>query len=128
MKEKLILLGYRTDIPELISVMDLFCLPSWREGMSRSILEAMMMGKPILTTNIRGCREQVEHNKTGLIVPVKSELKIYESIEFLINNKNIRKMYGKNSRCKALKNYNEKKILSFQIKKIKEHKNHLLTK
>ena len=128
MKEKLMLLGYRTDIPELISVMDLFCLPSWREGMSRSILEAMMMGKPILTTNIRGCREQVEHNKTGLIVPVKSELKIYQSIEFLINNKNIRKMYGKNSRCKALKNYNEKKILSFQIKKIKEHKNHLLTK
>ena len=63
--------------------------------MSRSILEAMMMGKPILTTNIRGCREQVEHNKTGLIVPVKSELKIYQSIEFLINNKNIRKMYGK---------------------------------
>ena len=43
--------------------------------MSRSILEAMMMGKPILTTNIRGCREQVEHNKTGLIVPVKSRVK-----------------------------------------------------
>ena len=68
----MVTLGMRDDIPRLLSVMDLFCLPSWREGMPRTIIEAMMLGKPVLATDIRGSREEVVHEETGLIVPVRS--------------------------------------------------------
>ena len=91
MGDKLLLLGHRNDIPELLSILDIFCLPSWREGLSRSIIEAMFMAKPIITTNIRGCREQVDHKKNGLIIPIKSSKKIFNSIRFLINDPDIRK-------------------------------------
>ncbi len=121
MKNKLYLLGYREDVPDLLSIMDLFCLPSWREGLSRSIIEAMMMSKPVLTTNIRGCREQVEHNKTGLIVPQKSEIDLYNGMKFFIINKEKSILFGKRGRLKALKYFNEEDIVAFQIKTIKEH-------
>ena len=121
MNSKLVLTGYRTDIPELISIMDLYCLPSWREGMSRSIIEAMMMEKPILTTNIRGCREQVDHQITGLIVPIKSQEKLFCSMKYLIMNKKIRIKFGKLGRKKALKLYEEKNILELQMKIIKKY-------
>ena len=118
--DKLLLLGHRNDIPELLSILDIFCLPSWREGLSRSIIEAMFMAKPIITTNIRGCREQVDHKKNGLIIPIKSSKKIFNSIRFLINDPDIRKKFGKNARKKAIKFYDEKNVISFQIKIIKE--------
>ena len=65
---KILFLGQRT-IPVLLSAMDVFCLPSWREGMPRSIIEAMMMEKPVIATNIRGCREEVIDNRAGFLVP-----------------------------------------------------------
>ena len=65
-------IGYSDDMPNLINIMDIFCLPSHREGMPRSIIEAMMMGKPVVATNIRGSREEVINNITGLLVPVNN--------------------------------------------------------
>ena len=85
--DRLVSLGMRNDIPNLLSVMDLFCLPSWREGMPRTIIEAMMLGKPVLATDIRGSREEVVHEETGLIVPVRSSEAISQAIErFLLNS------------------------------------------
>ena len=78
------------------------------------------MAKPIITTNIRGCREQVDHKKNGLIIPIKSSKKIFNSVKFLINDPDTRKKFGKNARKKAIKFYDEKNVLSFQIKIIKE--------
>ena len=85
---KLIILGIREDIPEMISIMNLYCLPSWREGMPRSIIEAMMMGKPVLATNIRGSREEVVNNKTGLLVPVNSTQDLEKGMEALVSLSN----------------------------------------
>ena len=101
--DNLKLLGERKDIRELISIMDLFCLPSWREGMPRTIIEAMMMGKPVVGTNIRGSRELIIHKKTGLIVEVKKEKELAQGMRFFIENKKISKMYGLNGK-KELKN------------------------
>ena len=50
-------LGFRDNVPQLLAAIDIFVLPSYREGMPRSIIEAMMSGKPVIATNIRGCRE-----------------------------------------------------------------------
>ena len=118
MPQNLKLLGERTDIRELIAIMDLFCLPSWREGMPRTVIEAMMMKKPVIGTNIRGSRELIIHKKTGLIVPVKKEKELEKGMKFFIENKNICKIYGSYGRKRAEKLFDEDKIVLKQIKLI----------
>ena len=83
--------------------------------MPRTIIEAMMMAKPVIGTNIRGSRELIIHKKTGLILPVKNENKLKCGIEFFIRNKNKCKTYGLNGFKIARKNYDEDKIISKQI-------------
>ena len=60
--------GHREDIPELLSIMDIFVLPSYREGMPVSLLEAMAMELPVVATDIRGSREEVDET-CGILVP-----------------------------------------------------------
>jgi len=62
--------GMRDDMPELYALMDLLVLPSYREGFPRAPMEASAMGVPALVTDIRGCREAVEHGENGLRFPV----------------------------------------------------------
>lgn len=118
--KNLVLTGLRSDIPELISLMDVFCLPSWREGMPRTIIEAMMMQKPVIATDIRGSREEVDNNETGLLVPLYDSKKLAEAINQMKSNPNWAAELGKAGRNKALKKYDESKIISIQIKKITE--------
>jgi len=120
MKERLVALGLRNDIPELINAMDLFCLPSWREGMPRTIIEAMMMAKPVLATNIRGSREEVVHEETGLLVPVRSIDQLSYAIERFLINPSWGKKLGVAGRVRALKNYEEMEIVKLQLDKISE--------
>ena len=121
----LILTGYRSDIPELLNIMDLYVLPSWREGMPRSIIEAMMMGLPVLATDIRGSREEVIHNETGLLVPIKSPDLLAKSINELILNPIKTQQMGKNGRRRALEIYDEEKIIEFQLDIISKYQNRI---
>ena len=118
--ERLLLLGLRDDIPEVIAAMDLFCLPSWREGMPRTIIEAMMMAKPVVATNIRGSREEIVHEETGLLVPVRSPLKLAEAILRCANHPEWSKKLGVSGRERALRLYDERKVVSLQIDLIKQ--------
>ena len=79
-KEKIKLLGMRDDIPDLLCAADLFVLPSYREGLPRSIIEAMAMGKPIVATNVRGCREEVFPNVNGYLCKDKDSISLADSI------------------------------------------------
>ena len=121
-KEKLgtnlILTGWRTDIPELLSTMNVYCLPSWREGMPRTTIEAMMMQKPVIATDIRGSREEVESNETGLLVPVRNSRKLAAAIYRIYSNPEWASQLGLAGRKKALKHYDESKVISMQIEKI----------
>jgi len=113
--ERIIFLGKRNDIPEILSILNLYCLTSWREGMPRSIIEAMMMSKPVLATNIRGSREQVVNEKTGVIVPIKSSKDLEREMIRFIENKQRCREFGKEGRKKALEFYDEKKIVDLQV-------------
>ena len=118
--DRLVSLGMRDDIPRLLSVMDLFCLPSWREGMPRTIIEAMMLGKPVLATDIRGSREEVVHEETGLIVPVQSPEAITHAIgRFLLKPDWGRRM-GEAGRRRAVRIYDERKVVALQLDKIEK--------
>lgn len=119
LKNRMLFLGHRMDIPELISVMDVYCLPSWREGMPRSIIEAMMMAKPVIATNIRGSREEVDEGKTGLLVSTKNSDQLAEKFLYCFNSPEIMKKMGIAGRTKALSQYNENIIVNKQVKIIK---------
>ena len=114
-QERIILTGLRDDIPEILSAMDLFCLPSWREGMPRSIIEAMMMAKPVLATDIRGSREEVVQGKTGMLVAVGSPDELSDAIESFITNPNKGKDFGIAGRARALDLYDERKVVEKQL-------------
>ena len=117
---RLIDLGLRNDVARLISIMDIFCLPSYREGLPRTIIEAMFLKKPVVATDIRGCREEVIHNETGLLVPVRNHIALTNALDYLLLNLNIAKKMGESGSLVAQKLYNEKNIVQLQIKIIKE--------
>ena len=63
---------FRTDVPEVLNAIDVFCLPSLWEGMPIGLLEAMAMTKAVIVTAVDGSREIIQHDQNGLIVPVKN--------------------------------------------------------
>lgn len=78
-------LGKLADVRPTLNNIHVFVLPSYREGTSRSILEAMSIGKPIVTTNVPGCRQLVEDGKNGFLVEARSANSLIEGIEKVIN-------------------------------------------
>lgn len=104
-------LGWRNDVKELLALSDIFVLPSYREGVPRTLLEAGAMEKPIVTSDAIGCREVVENGKNGFIVPVKDYKTLAEKIEILIINECIRREFGKKSREKVVNEFNIKNIV-----------------
>jgi len=104
-------LGFRRDIKELISICDIFVLPSYREGVPRTLLEASAMGKAIVTTDAVGCREVVEDNKNGFLVPIKDYKELAKKIKILIDNPNLREQFGKYGRIKTKKEFDIKVVV-----------------
>ncbi|MEK4850298.1 glycosyltransferase family 4 protein [Paenibacillus sp. FSL H7-0756] len=79
-------LGEAKDVRPFIEAASVFVLPSYREGTPRTVLEAMAMGRAIITTDAPGCRETVVHGVNGFLVPVKDVNSIVEAMIFLIEN------------------------------------------
>lgn len=116
LKNRVRLLGYRQDIPELLRAADIFVLASHREGMPRSIIEAMMCGLPVVSTNIRGSREEVVDNETGLLVPVKDPDALSAALNALVSDEKKRQAFGTEGRKRALELYHEQKVIERQLK------------
>jgi|Deesub1362A_J573_1020465.scaffolds.fasta_scaffold00550_6 glycosyltransferase involved in cell wall biosynthesis len=108
--------GFREDIPKLLAIMDLFVLPSHREGMPRTLLEAMAAGKPVVATNIRGCREEVIHGVTGLLVPVRDPCALAEAIVKILSNPELAYAMGEAGQHRAQQEFDEAVVLERQIK------------
>ncbi len=103
-------LGMRGDIEEIMSCMDIYTLPSWREGFPRSAIEAAAMGLPIVTTNIRGCRQVVTDGKNGLLVARKSVSELASALEDLIKSEEKRLAMGQNGLDRAKIEFDEKRV------------------
>lgn len=110
------ILGFRDDIPQLMSSADIFILPSYREGLPRSIIEAMAMGKPIIATNIRGCREEVCDGVNGYLCEVKNTDDLAAKINMLLKEPGMIEKFGRNSRKLFLDKYDEQVALEKQLK------------
>jgi glycosyltransferase involved in cell wall biosynthesis len=108
-------LGYRRDVDELLRAADVFTLPSHREGMPRSIIEAMMSGLPVVATNIRGSREEVVDGETGFLVPVRDAGRLAVALQRLAADANLRRRMGMAARERALALYDEERVVTRQI-------------
>jgi glycosyltransferase involved in cell wall biosynthesis/ribosomal protein S18 acetylase RimI-like enzyme len=93
--------GWRTDLPDMLAAMDLFVLPSWREGLPRSAIEAAAMGLPMVLTDIRGCREVVRDGEEGTLVPPRDPRRLAEAIEALVSRPEERARRGAAARARA---------------------------
>lgn len=113
--DNVIFTGYRSDIPELLALSDIFCLPSYREGMPRSIIEAMAMECAVVATNIRGSREEVDHDENGYLVDVNNPIGLRNCILNLATNNEKMQAFKKRAREKAISLYDEKKVVETQL-------------
>lgn len=115
---RLVAPGLRQDVPELLAAMDVFCLPSWREGMPRTIIEAMMMAKPVLATDIRGAREEVVPEVTGLLVPTRNSMALSVAMQRFAADPDWGRQLGLAGRARALLLYDEAKVVARQLERI----------
>jgi lipopolysaccharide/colanic/teichoic acid biosynthesis glycosyltransferase/glycosyltransferase involved in cell wall biosynthesis len=108
--------GFVEDIPRVMAAIDLFVLPSHREGMPRTIIEAMASGKPVVATDIRGCREEVVNGLTGLLVPVKNPAALAAAIVCVLSNLELAYEMGKQGRQRACALFDEGTVLDRQVR------------
>jgi glycosyltransferase involved in cell wall biosynthesis len=104
-------LGYKKEMAPIYNDSDIVVLPSYREGMPKTLIEACAAGRPIVTTDAIGCRECVDENVNGFKVPVKSTLELAEAIKKLVDNETLRISMGKASRKKAEREFDQKEVL-----------------
>jgi glycosyltransferase involved in cell wall biosynthesis len=98
------------EVPAYLGMMDIFVLPSYREGFPRSILEAMSCGLPVVASNIRGCREAVVEGVTGYIVPPRDEGALQIAVEFLLGDPGRRKQMGAQGRRLVTEKYDYRNV------------------
>ena len=98
-----------------------YVLPSKREGMSRTILEAMSSGRAIITTNVPGCKETVKNGHNGFLINYNDNLSLFKAINKFVENPDLIKLFGLNSRKRAINlfdvNIVNKKIIKLLDKK-----------
>jgi glycosyltransferase involved in cell wall biosynthesis len=109
-------LGYRADVPALLRAADAFVLPSHREGMPRSIVEAMLTGLPVIATDIRGSREEVLDSETGLLVPVRDPAALGAAIAKLAGDSDLRARLGDAGLRRARALYDERLVVERQMR------------
>jgi glycosyltransferase involved in cell wall biosynthesis/ribosomal protein S18 acetylase RimI-like enzyme len=108
--EHVVLAGWRQDVPDLLALMDVFVLASWREGMPRSAIEAAAMGKPLVLTDIRGCREVIRDGEEGFLVPPRDPGRLAEAILRLLHDWSLRRRMGRAARARALERFDEHRV------------------
>jgi glycosyltransferase involved in cell wall biosynthesis len=99
--------GLRRDMPDLYALMDVFALPSHREGFPRSPMEASAMGVPSVVTDIRGCREAVEDGRNGVLVPLGDVSSLAKAILDLLTRRDKAQRMSTAARQMAMERFDE---------------------
>lgn len=107
-RNNVLFLGERVDVVELYALMDVFVLPSYREGLGLSVLEASAMKRPVVASDIRGCREGVNQGQTGILVPSNNPARLAEALSYILSHPEEGKIMGEAGRKKVEAEFNEK--------------------
>lgn len=105
------MLGFRKDVKELYKIADIFCFPSYREGLSVALIEGMASGLPVICSNIRGNTDLIENNKGGYLCNPKLSDDFAITIKNLAKDKKLRK---------KMSEFNKLKIKQFDIEQVNE--------
>ena len=105
-------LGHVTDMPALLADADIVALPSYREGLPKSLIEAAACARPLIATDVPGCREVVTHDVDGLLVPARDAPALARAIARLQDNPALARRLGLAAREKALAEFDEFIVIS----------------
>ncbi|MFD9129740.1 glycosyltransferase family 4 protein [Kitasatospora sp. NPDC059571] len=103
-------LGSRSDMPELYAALDVFVLPSYREGFSRSAMEAAACGLPMVLSDIRGCREIGTHGEHLLLAPPGDTRALTTALGRLLTEPDLREQLGAAARRRALAEFDQRAV------------------
>jgi len=109
------LLGYRSDIAEQYAAANIVCLPSYREGLPKSLVEAAACGRAVVTTDVPGCRDAITPDVTGVLVPVKDSVRLADALQSFIENPGLRQGMGLEGRKLAKEAFAIEKIVAQHI-------------
>jgi glycosyltransferase involved in cell wall biosynthesis len=104
-------IGHKKNMADIIASHHIVVLPSYREGLPKSLIEACAIGRPIITTDTNGCRECVIPDYNGFLVPVKDHLKLAETIKTFIQSPELLSKFGSNSRILAEREFDINNVL-----------------
>lgn len=108
-------LGERSDIAALYADAHIVVLPSYREGLPKSLVEAAACGRAVITTDVPGCRDAIEADQTGMLVPVRDAGAIYEAVCDLAENTDKRQAMGRAGRELALQAFDIRKVVQAHL-------------
>lgn len=98
LKDKFIFTGWREDIPEILSIVDILVLPSLNEAVGMVLIEAQAQGIPVVATSVGGIPEIVKNNQTGILVPAKDSRSLAQAVKYLLEDKQKRLQMGEEGR------------------------------
>jgi glycosyltransferase involved in cell wall biosynthesis len=106
------LAGWQDNTLPFYAAMDIFCLPTYREGFGEVNLEAQAMGLPVVSTDVIGPRESVENGTTGFLVRPKSAEAVREALLKLVSNKSLREQMGAKGRVRVIEKFDRKAMIA----------------
>lgn len=107
--------GHKSNMSEILSQAYVVVLPSYREGMPKVLLEAQALGRPVVTTDVPGCRDAIKPNETGFLVPVKDAESLAQAIKKLLDDPDISQIMGHAARNFAVKNFDLRNVISTHL-------------
>ena len=105
-------LGHVEDMPAVLAGADIVALPSYREGLPKSLIEAAACARPLITTDVPGCREVVTDGVDGLLVPAHDAMSLARAIARLQDDPALARRLGQAARAKALAKFNERVVIA----------------
>lgn len=111
LRDKVMLLGHREDIPRVLNTIDIFTYPSILEGLGTALLEAMTMGRPAAVSDIPTFRDFINDKVNGLFFEARNPEDLAEKVLLLIKNKELREALGRNARATALDRFSIDKMI-----------------
>ena len=107
--------GHSSDMPSMLAVATIVVLPSYREGLPKVLIEAAACGRAVITTDVPGCRDAIESEKTGLLVPARDTEALSHAIAYLLDNQTVRLQMGNKGRELAEREYDVRQVIKRHI-------------
>lgn len=102
--------GYQSDMPQVLRKAHIVCLPSYREGLPKALIEGAAAGRALVASDVTGCREICLPEVTGLLVPPRDPVSLADALERLVNSPELRKSLGARGRALVLEHFSMKRV------------------